>query len=120
MSGSRTSVRLVQLVDADDIALAVAAGAMKAGFPVFTDRDLPEIPGLLFRRPAGEEMVRSGMEARGIKVKIVKVPIPIAFGPAYEGERIRKSDTHAEFGGGRATFPLLRSNSCESCRSECC
>ncbi|MEK6778582.1 MAG: acetyl-CoA decarbonylase/synthase complex subunit alpha/beta [Candidatus Deferrimicrobiota bacterium] len=86
----------------DDIALAVAAGAMKAGFPVLTDRDLPEIPGLLFRRPAGEEMVRSGMEARGIKVKIVKVPIPIAFGPAYEGERIRKSDTHAEFGGGRA------------------
>jgi acetyl-CoA synthase len=75
---------------------------MKAGFPVLTDRDLPEIPGLLFRRPAGEEMVRSGMEARGIKVKIVKVPIPIAFGPAYEGERIRKSDTHAEFGGGRA------------------
>lgn len=87
----------------DDIALAVAAGAMKAGFPVFTDQELPEIPGLLFRRAAGEEMVRSGMEARGIKVKIVKVPIPIAFGPAYEGERIRKSDTHAEFGGGRAT-----------------
>jgi len=86
----------------DEIALAVAAGALKAGFPVLSDRNLPEIPGRLFRRPPGEEMVRAGMEARGIKVRIVKVPIPIAFGPAYEGERIRKSDTHAEFGGGRS------------------
>ncbi len=87
----------------DEIALAVAAGAIKAGFPVLTDQNLPEIPGALLRRPAGEEMVRAGMEARGIKVKLVKVPIPVAFGPAYEGERIRKSDTHAEFGGGRST-----------------
>jgi acetyl-CoA synthase len=85
----------------DEIGLAVIAGAMKAGFPVLTDRNLPEIPGALLRSPAGEEMVRAGMEARGIKAKIVKVPIPIAFGPAYEGERIRKSDTYAEFGGGR-------------------
>ncbi|MCL5884181.1 MAG: acetyl-CoA decarbonylase/synthase complex subunit alpha/beta [Deltaproteobacteria bacterium] len=86
----------------DDIGLAVAAGAMKAGFPVVTDQPLPEIPGLLRTLPAGEEMVRAGMEMRGIKVRIVKVPIPIAFGPAYEGERIRKGDTHAEFGGGRS------------------
>ncbi|MBI5341809.1 MAG: CO dehydrogenase/CO-methylating acetyl-CoA synthase complex subunit beta [Deltaproteobacteria bacterium] len=85
----------------DEIGLAVIAGAMKAGFPVLADRNLPEIPGALLRSPAGEEMVRAGMEARGIKAKIVKVPIPIAFGPAYEGERIRKSDTYAEFGGGR-------------------
>jgi acetyl-CoA synthase len=86
----------------DEIALAVAAGAIKAGFPVLSDQDVPEIPGALLRCPAGEEMVRRGMEARGIKVRIVKVPIPIAFGPAYEGERIRKADTHAEFGGGRS------------------
>ena len=85
----------------DEIGLAVAAGAMKAGFPVLTDQNLPEIPGALLRSPVGEEMVRAGMEARGIKAKILKVPIPIAFGPAYEGERIRKSDTWAEFGGGR-------------------
>jgi len=50
------------------------------------------------------------MEARGIKVKMVKVPIPIAFGPAFEGERIRKSDTHVEFGGGRSVaYELVRS-----------
>jgi len=41
---------------------------------------------------------------------MVKVPIPIAFGPAFEGERIRKSDTHVEFGGGRSVaYELVRS-----------
>ncbi|MBI5904641.1 MAG: CO dehydrogenase/CO-methylating acetyl-CoA synthase complex subunit beta [Deltaproteobacteria bacterium] len=93
----------------DDIALAVAAGAMKAGLTVLADTAVPEIPGLLLSRPAGEEMARAGMEARGIKVKMVKVPIPIAFGPAFEGERIRKSDTQVEFGGGRSTaFEFVR------------
>ncbi len=87
----------------DDVALAIAAGVMKAGLTVISDQPVPEIPGLLLSRPAGEAMARAGIEARGIKAKIVKIPIPIAFGPAYEGERIRKSDTRVEFGGGRTT-----------------
>jgi acetyl-CoA synthase len=29
------------------------------------------------------------------------VPIPVAFSPAFEGERIRKEDMHCEFGGQR-------------------
>lgn len=103
----------------DEIGLAVIAGAMKAGFPVLADRNLPEIPGALLRSPAGEEMVRAGMEARGIKAKIVKVPIPIAFGPAYEGERIRKSDTYAEFGGGRGpAYELVVSASLSDVRDK--
>ncbi|UCD47744.1 MAG: CO dehydrogenase/CO-methylating acetyl-CoA synthase complex subunit beta [Deltaproteobacteria bacterium] len=85
----------------DDLSLAIAAGAMKAGFPVLSDQAVPAIPGALLSCPPGEEMVRAGIEARGIKAKIVKVPVPIAFGPSYEGERIRKADTYAEFGGGR-------------------
>jgi acetyl-CoA synthase len=93
----------------DEAALAVAAGAMKAGLTVLSDQTVPEIPGLLLSRPAGEEMARAGMEARGIKAKMVRVPIPIAFGPAFEGERIRKSDTHVEFGGGRTVaYELVR------------
>jgi acetyl-CoA synthase len=101
----------------DDVALAIGAGAMKAGLTVLSDQAVPEIPGLLLSRPAGEEMVRAGMEARGIKVKLVKVPIPIAFGPAFEGERIRKSDTHVEFGGGRSTaFEFVRTAPAEEVR----
>ncbi len=100
---NRVKAFVCALGPVDDVSLAIAAGAMKAGLTVLSDQQVPEIPGLLLSRPAGEEMARAGIEARGIKAKIVKVPIPIAFGPAYEGERIRKSDTRVEFGGGRTT-----------------
>ncbi|MGE5663882.1 MAG: acetyl-CoA decarbonylase/synthase complex subunit alpha/beta, partial [Deltaproteobacteria bacterium] len=100
---NRVKAFVCALGPADDVSLAIAAGAMKAGFTVLSDQPVPEIPGLLLSRPAGEEMARAGIEARGIKAKIVRIPIPIAFGPAYEGERIRKSETRVEFGGGRTT-----------------
>jgi CO dehydrogenase/CO-methylating acetyl-CoA synthase complex beta subunit/CO dehydrogenase/acetyl-CoA synthase delta subunit len=44
-------------------------------------------------------MVEKALEVRGCKVKITKVPIPVPYGPAFEGERIRKVDTYVEFGG---------------------
>lgn len=85
---------------------AVAAGAINYGFPVIADTDIPEI------LPTGvctyehvvsniphDTMVEKALEVRGCKVKITKVPIPVAYGPAFEGERIRKADVHAEFGG---------------------
>jgi acetyl-CoA synthase len=107
--GNRVKAFVCALGPLDDVALAIAAGAMKAGLAVVADSAVPEIPGLLLPRPAGEEMALAGMEARGIKVKMVKVPIPIAFGPAFEGERIRKGDTRVEFGGGRSqAFELVR------------
>ncbi len=99
--GNRVKAFVCALGPADDVSLAIAAGAMKAGLTVLSDQPVPEIPGLLVSRPAGPEMARAGIEARGIRARIVKIPIPIAFGPAYEGERIRKSDTRVEFGGGR-------------------
>ena len=108
--GNRVKAFVCALGPLDDVALAIAAGAMKAGLTVLSDQPVPEIPGLLLSRPAGDGMVMAGMEARGIKVKMVKVPIPIAFGPAFEGERIRKADTHIEFGGGRSVaYELVRS-----------
>ena len=38
-----------------------------------------------------ETMVEKALEVRGCKVKITKVPIPVPYGPAFEGERIRKA-----------------------------
>jgi acetyl-CoA synthase len=38
---------------------------------------------------------------RGLKITVSKPPIPVAYGPAFEGERIRKEDMHIEFGGQR-------------------
>jgi len=91
-------------VDASKYALA--AGAINYGFPVIADTDIPQI------LPTGictyehvvssvpyESMVERALEVRGCKIKIDKVPIPVPYGPAFEGERIRKTDAHAEFGG---------------------
>jgi acetyl-CoA synthase len=89
---------------------AVAAGAINYGFPVIADTGIPQI------LPTGvctyehvvsnvpyETMVEKALEVRGCKVRITKVPIPVPYGPAFEGERIRKSDMHVEFGGNRTT-----------------
>jgi len=89
---------------------AAAAGAINYGFPVISDTDIPQI------LPTGvctyehvvsnvpyESMVEKALEVRGCKVKITKVPVPVAYGPAFEGERIRKEDVHAEFGGTKSS-----------------
>jgi acetyl-CoA synthase len=93
-------------VDAEKYALA--AGAINYGFPVIADTDIPEI------LPTGvctyehvvssvpyETMVEKALEVRGCKVRITEVPVPVPYGPAFEGERIRKSDMRIEFGGNR-------------------
>ncbi len=48
-----------------------------------------------------DRIVEKCLEVRGCKIKIAKVPIPVAYGAAFEGERIRKEQTYVEFGGNR-------------------
>ncbi|MCP4606440.1 MAG: CO dehydrogenase/CO-methylating acetyl-CoA synthase complex subunit beta, partial [Proteobacteria bacterium] len=85
---------------------AMAAGAINYGFPTIADTPIPEI------LPTGvctyehvvssvphDKMVEKALEVRGCKIQITNVPVPVAYGPAFEGERIRKKEVHAEFGG---------------------
>ncbi len=89
---------------------SIAAGAINYGFPVIADTAIPQI------LPSGictyehvvssvphATMVERALEVRGCKIKIAKVPIPVPYGAAFEGERIRKQDTHVEFGGNITT-----------------
>ncbi|GAI77511.1 unnamed protein product, partial [marine sediment metagenome] len=48
-----------------------------------------------------DNIVAKAIEVRGLKVSIAEVPIPVAFGPAFEGERVRGEDIYLEAGGGR-------------------
>lgn len=95
---------------------ANAAGAINWGFPTIADTDIPEI------LPTGictyEHVVSSvphsnicakSIEVRGLKVTITEVPVPVSYGPAFEGERVRKDDVYLECGGGKTPcFELVR------------
>jgi acetyl-CoA synthase len=48
-----------------------------------------------------EEMCQRSVEVRGLKTIVSEIEIPCAFGPAYEGERVRGADLYAQCGGGK-------------------
>ena len=96
------------LGEVDDEKYAAAAGAINYGFPCIADTDIPEIlpTGIctyehVVSNVPVERIVEKCLEVRGCKIKIAKVPIPVSYGAAFEGERIRKEQTHVEFGGNK-------------------
>jgi len=87
---------------------ANAAGAINWGFPTISDYDIPQVlpTGIctyehVVSQVPHEEIVQKAIEVRGLKVNVTKIDIPMSFGPAFEGERIRKDDLFMECGGGR-------------------
>lgn len=100
---------VLALGEVDDEKYANAAGAINYGFPTIADTDIPQI------LPSGvctyehvvsniphDKIVEKCVEVRGLKVTVAKVSIPVSYGPAFEGERIRKDDMHVEIGGPKA------------------
>jgi acetyl-CoA synthase len=84
------------------------AGAIDMGFPAIANTDIPtiEVTGVTIYEEVAKELdpaklVQKCIEVRGLKITVSKPPIPVAFGPAFEGERIRKEDMHIEMGGQR-------------------
>ncbi len=90
----------------DDEKHAQAAGAINFGFPTIADTDIDNI------LPTGictyehvvspiphDKIVAKAIEVRGLKIAVTKVPIPVPFGAAFQGERIRKEDMSVELGG---------------------
>jgi len=106
----------VALGEMDDIKWATGAGAINMGFPAVCDTDVPVIhpTGVCTYEEVDKEfdhskIVQRSIEVRGLKIIVEKPPIPVAYGPAFEGERIRKEDTFIEFGGQRTpAFELVR------------
>ncbi len=97
---------VMALGEVDDEKYANAAGAINYGFPTIADTDIPAI------LPTGvctyehvvpliphDKIVEKCIEVRGLKVAAAKVDIPVSYGPAFEGERIRKDDKQIEIGG---------------------
>jgi acetyl-CoA synthase len=100
----------------DDIIWTTGAGAINMGFPAIGDTDIPVIhpTGVCTYEEVDKEfdhskIVQRAIEMRGLKITVEKPPIPTAYGPAFEGERIRKDEMFIEFGGQRTpAFELVR------------
>ncbi len=87
---------------------ANAAGCINFGFPVIADTPIPEVlpTGIctyehVLSNVPYDQMVAKAIEVRGLKVTVTEVPVPISYGPAFEGERVRGDDIYFECGGGR-------------------
>jgi len=98
------------LGEQDEVRIAAEFGAIMLGFPVITDQPIgEEVPDWYVYMPDYDKLVAYSLELRGIKIKIVDIPVPITIGPAFEGEVIRKNDAYVEFGGGKAPgFELVK------------
>ena len=85
-----------------------AAGCVNWGFPTLADTDIPEIlpTGIctyehVVANVPHDEICQKSVEIRGLKVTVSEIKIPLAYGPAFEGERVRKDDLYMEMGGGK-------------------
>ncbi|HID02425.1 MAG TPA: CO dehydrogenase/CO-methylating acetyl-CoA synthase complex subunit beta [Desulfobacterales bacterium] len=104
----RTFAFVMAFGEVSDEWYANAAGAINWGFPTISDWDIPEIlpTGVctyehVVANVPHAEIVQKAIEVRGLKVNVTKIDIPMSFGPAFEGERVRKDDLFMECGGGR-------------------
>jgi acetyl-CoA synthase len=86
-----------------------AAGCVNWGFPTIADTDITQIlpSGIctyehVVAPVAHDEICARSVEVRGLKTLVSDIEIPCAFGPAYEGERVRGADLHAQCGGGKS------------------
>ena len=104
------------LGELDDIKWTTGAGAINMGYPAVCDTDVPVIhpSGVCLYEEVDRELdhskiVQKVIEVRGLKITVEKPPIPVGYGPAFEGERIRKEDMFIEFGGARtSSFEWVR------------
>ncbi len=118
---------VLALGEVDDLKYAAAAGAISYGFPTIADTVIPEIlpTGVtqyehVISMPWDEieaendteraaKLVQRAIEVRGVKIRVTEVPVPVAYGSAFEGEVVRRADMRIEFGGKKSrAFEYLR------------
>jgi len=103
---NRTFAFVLAFGPVDDEKHAQAAGAINYGFPTIADTDIDQIlpTGIctyehVVSPVSHNKIVAKAIEVRGLKISITKVPIPLSYGPAFQGERVRKDDMYVELAG---------------------
>ncbi len=100
----RPKVVVLQLGPIDDIKTAAEFAVMFNGSPTITDQDVEEIPGWYVVQKDYEQMVSNAIEIRDMEIKMGEIDIPVSYGPAFEGETIRRAQTYVEAGGAAKTL----------------
>ena len=109
---------VLALGEVDDLKYAAAAGAINFGFPVIADTRHPADPADRRLAPtstssacrstrsparrhwsAPRSWSSAASRCAASRSRSPRCPIPVPYGSAFEGERIRKDDMHVEFGG---------------------
>ncbi|MDD5347549.1 MAG: acetyl-CoA decarbonylase/synthase complex subunit alpha/beta [Candidatus Omnitrophica bacterium] len=103
---NRVPAFVVLLSHVDEIIVATGLGVLAFGLPIITDLEVPQLPKIdttlheaLVTEKDYKKIVSQCILTRGIKVKVAKVSVPVAYAPAFEGERVRKEQLYVEFGG---------------------
>ena len=106
----RPKAVVIQLGPIDQIKAAAEFAVLFNGSPTITDQDVEEIPGKYVVEKDYDQIVSRAIEIRDMQIKLEAVDIPVAYGPAFEGETIRRPDTYVECGGPAKTqvFELVK------------
>jgi len=89
-----------------DEEISLIDGMRVLGFPILS---LGDYVGGDWTAATPGEVVREGMDLKGIRVTVTAIPLPMGCSPAFEGKSIRKEEMYVEFGGGRSpAFELLQ------------
>ena len=103
---NRVPAFVVLLSYVDEVIVATGLGVLAFGIPIITDLDVPQLGKIdttlheaLVTEKDYKKIVSKCLLTRGIKVKVAKVNVPVAYAAAFEGERVRKEQLHIEFGG---------------------
>jgi len=90
----------------DEVLVATGLGALAFGLPIISDLDVPQLGKIdttlyeaLVVEKDYKQLAAKAILARGIKVKVAEVAVPVPYAAAFEGERVRREQLHAEFGG---------------------
>ncbi|MBE0518529.1 MAG: anaerobic carbon-monoxide dehydrogenase catalytic subunit [Thermoplasmata archaeon] len=111
----RPKAFVLQLGPLDFIKVAAEFAVLFNGSPTITDQDVEPIPDKYVVQKNLDEMISTAIEVRGCKIKLGAIDLPVPYGPAFEGETIRRPDMHIEAGGPSKTlaFELLRMRTSE-------
>jgi carbon-monoxide dehydrogenase catalytic subunit/CO dehydrogenase/CO-methylating acetyl-CoA synthase complex beta subunit len=106
----RPKVFVLQLGPLDCIKVAAEFAVMFNGSPTITDQDVEPIPDKYVVQKNLDEMISTAIEVRGCHIKLGAIDLPVPYGPAFEGETIRRPDMYVEAGGPSKTlaFELLK------------